>query len=154
MKKQLALALFLLLSFTTFSQIKFEKGYFISNDNSKTECLIKNYDWDKNPSKINYKLNENDLPKEAAIEEIKEFSIDGISKYERFTVDIDMSSQDLNTMNKDRNPEWEKNIVFLKLLVEGNAKLYRYNNDNIPKYLFSVDSLEVKQLICKEYLTN
>ncbi|MEN8187569.1 MAG: outer membrane beta-barrel protein, partial [Bacteroidota bacterium] len=72
-----------------------------------------------------------------------------------FTVDIDMSSQDLNTMNKDRNPEWEKNTVFLKLLVEGNAKLYRYNNENIPyKYLFSVDSLEVKQLIYKEYLTN
>ena len=55
----------LLFLFTTvftlncYSQISFENGYFIDNDNQKINCLIKNLDWENNPTKFKYKLSEN-----------------------------------------------------------------------------------------------
>ena len=67
-----------LLLFTVFNigihaQNSFEQGYFIKNDGSKVECLIKNQDWANNPSKFSYKLNTNSDAQEAQIENIKEF---------------------------------------------------------------------------------
>lgn len=153
MKKQLTLGLFLLLGFTTFSQIKFEKGYFIGNDGKKIDCLIKNYDWENNPIKVIYKLNENDLPKEVTINEIEGFGIDDVSKYERHTVYIDTSSQNLISLDKNVSPTFEEMQLLLKVLIEGNTNLYEFkSNAIIKKFFYSVGSSVVKQLIFREYL--
>ena len=45
MKKLLVVFLIAFNIFNSYSQIKFEKGYFINNYNDKTDCLIKNIDW-------------------------------------------------------------------------------------------------------------
>lgn len=58
MKRNLLLLLALKFSFVVNAQINFEKGYFISNDNEKIECLIKSIDWKNNPTEFKYKLNE------------------------------------------------------------------------------------------------
>lgn len=47
MKKQL-LILTVLLSLITNAQIIFEKGYYITNDDQKIDCFIKNNDWKYN----------------------------------------------------------------------------------------------------------
>ena len=117
MKKQFITTLILLYSLTTLAQIKFEKGYFISNDGTKTECLIKNIDWENNPSRITFKLNENSIPKEITINEIEEFGIDDISKYERHTVSIDVSSQNLISLEKKVSPTFEEMQLLLKVLI-------------------------------------
>ena len=50
MKKQLLFLLTIILSFNCYSQISFEKGYYINNSYQKTNCLIKNIDWKNNPT--------------------------------------------------------------------------------------------------------
>lgn len=55
MKKQL-LILTVLLSLITNAQIIFEKGYYITNDDQKIDCFIKNNDWKYNPSEFDYQL--------------------------------------------------------------------------------------------------
>lgn len=92
MKKKLTFALIFILSFNIYAQIKFEKGYFIDNNNFKTECLIQNLDWLNNPAKINYKLNESSEASEQSINTIKEFSVN-TTKYIRFSLNIDKSSE-------------------------------------------------------------
>ncbi len=39
-----------------FSQIKYERGYFIDNNDKKTQCFILNDEPKDNPTKIKYKL--------------------------------------------------------------------------------------------------
>ena len=53
--------LLILLAFTLqlFSaQIKFEKGYLITNNGERKEILIKNKDWLNNPTEFTYKIAE------------------------------------------------------------------------------------------------
>ena len=54
MKNLLVISFLFYLTFS-YSQITFEKGYFISNDGIKTECFIKNLDWRNNPTEFEYK---------------------------------------------------------------------------------------------------
>ena len=75
MKSKLLLFIIFFISITTNAQIIFEKGYFINNNNQKTECLIKNLDWRKNPTDYKYKLSQNDLAKVATISSVKESSL-------------------------------------------------------------------------------
>ena len=96
MKKQLVFILTTILSLNCYSQISFEKGYFIDNNNQKTNCLIRNIDWKNNPKEFEYKISEQTKKERLTIESVKEFGIDNVSKYIRFDVDIDRSSNYLN----------------------------------------------------------
>lgn len=53
MKKLLFVVILCSYSFT-FSQIRFEKGYLINNQDVKSEVLIKNEDWTLNPTEFFY----------------------------------------------------------------------------------------------------
>ncbi|WP_397364543.1 hypothetical protein [Olleya sp. R77988] len=117
MKKQLLFLLTIILSFNCYSQITFEKGYFIDDSNQKTNCLIKNIDWQDNPTEFEYKLSENSKSKKANIKSIKEFGIDNISKYVRSIVNIDRSSEMLDDLTNDRNPEFKEEELFLKVFI-------------------------------------
>ncbi len=153
MKKQIIFWLFLLLSFTTFSQIKYEKGYFIKNNGEKINCFIKHLDWKNNPSKFSYKINENEPPKIITINEVKQFVIQNIVKYERQIVKIDVSSQNLQTLPYERAPEWKEKTIFLKLLVDGNYDLFVYRGRYIKdKYFFRNQNSEAEQLVYKIFL--
>lgn len=134
-----------------FSQISFEKGYYIDNSNQKTYCLIKNIDWKNNPTEFEYKLSENSEFKKKTIQSIKEFGIDNITKYIRDTVDIDRSSESFNQMSYDRNPVFEEETLFLKVLVEGKANLYLFEDGNLRRYFFNKESSAIKQLVFKSY---
>ncbi len=113
--KKLLLALFtLILSVNSSAQINFEKGYFINNSGDKTECLIKNIDWKNNPTEFLYKLLENDTPKTATIEMVKEFGINNISKYSRANVNIDRSSEMADKLSTNKSPVFNEEQLFLK----------------------------------------
>ena len=88
-------SLLTILSFSCFAQIQFEDGYFISNDGKKTDCLIKNIDWKNNPNEFLYKVSKDAAIKTATISDVAEFGIVNISKYQRFDVDVDQSSENL-----------------------------------------------------------
>lgn len=149
--KNLLLILFItFLSSNSFSQIKFEKGYFIDNSDKKTECLIENIDWVNNPSKFNFKLNESSLISEKDMNTVKEFGVLNL-KYKRFVVDIDRSSEQTSKLSNVRGPIFNNEVVFLKLLVEGNANLYFYHDVSLNRYFYSISNGEVSQLVFKTY---
>lgn len=144
--------LFSFVSFPIFAQINFETGYFINNNNVKTDCLIRNIGWQKNPTEIEYKLNENDETQKVTIFEIKEFNVADGYKYKRFKVNIDRSSSDINNLSKEKNLIWKEETLLLKILVDGEINLYQYEDINLVRYFISSGNHETaEQLVYKEY---
>ena len=153
MKKQFLFILITILSFNGYSQISFEKGYYIDNTNQKTNCLIKNVDWKNNPTEFEYKLSENSESKKTTIKSIKEFGIDNITKYIRSTVNIDRSSENTNNLSNHKNPIFQREELFLKVLIEGKANLYQYTDSNLKRYFYNKENSNIEQLIFKSYKT-
>jgi len=141
--------LLIIFSNNLFSQVTFEKGYFIDNENNKTACLIKNYDWKNSPSEIEFKLNESNKAKVADISDIKEFYV-GNNKYVRSTVYIDKTSTSQSQLGKESEPVFEKSTLFLHIIIEGKANLYESAKYN--RYFYNIDDQPVSQLIYKQYL--
>ncbi len=154
MKTRFIFLLFTLLTFSSFGQVTFEKGYFINNENQRIECLIKNYDSYLNPKEFEYKLNEIALPEKGNLMNVKEFGIIGSSRFVRADVKIDVSSWEMDKLSKVRDPEWSERRLFLKVLVEGKATLYLYNGDELYRFFYSVGDTTIRQLIYKEYSTD
>lgn len=153
MKKHLLFLLTTIVSLNCYSQISFEKGYFIDNDNQKVNCLIKNIDWRNNPTEFEYKLSENGESKKTSIKSIKEFGINNVSKYVRSTVKIDRSSDNVNYLSHLKNPIFKEEELFLKVLVEGKASLYQYIDKNLIRYFYNKEGSDIEQLIFKRYKT-
>ncbi len=153
-KKNLITLLLIFLLINSYSQIIFEKGYIIQNTGNKKKCLIKNIDWKNNPTEIEYKISDTDKVKVAKLNDILEFGIDNYSKYIKSTVDIDTSSENLDRLSKNRNPNFEKKTIFLKVLIEGKSSLYKYKDNSLIKYFFKIGKQPIKQLIYKSYLTS
>ncbi|WP_282125334.1 hypothetical protein [Marinifilum flexuosum] len=150
MKKIILTYVFLIFCLPVFSQVNYEKGYIIDNQDNKTNCLIKNLDWRNNPDKIRYILNEGGPECVVGIEEIKEFAVDGKLKFIRETVELDISSNNLQELSTNSNPVWSEEELMLKVIVEGKATLYRYENGNHERFFYKTNG-EIKQLVYKRY---
>jgi len=152
MKKQF-FAFFFLFHFFSQAQISFEKGYFISNNNEKTDCFIKNIDWKSNPTEFEFKLSlEESNAKTATLSTVKEFGINDYSKYKRYTVQIEKSSDDMGNISKSKTPVWLNETLFLKILIEGDATLFSYNSGNLFKYFFETKNSPIEQLVRIKYV--
>lgn len=90
--------------------------------------------------------------KKLTIEKVKEFGIYNEVKFLRATVNIDNSSEITKLLSYNRNPEYVEKQYFLRVLVEGKAKLYLVQDKNITKYFFSTDENNIEQLVFKTYL--
>lgn len=154
MNKLYTLILLLCISYSTHAQIVFEKGYFITNSNNKTECLIKNLDWRNNPTSIKYKSSEEAEVQSIGIESIQEFGINEVLKYKRATVSIDRSSEVMNKMSTNRKPDFNQEQLLLKVLVEGKATLYSYTDASLERFFYQLDNGDIEQLIFKSYYYN
>jgi hypothetical protein len=135
------------------SQISYVKGYYINDSNQKIDCLIRNIDWKNNPKEFEYKISEQTKKETLTIESVKEFGIDNVSKYIRFDVDIDRSSNYLNLLNNDKGPKFKNEKLFLKVLIEGEASLFKYKDNSVTRYFYQTSLLGVNQLIFKQYKT-
>ncbi|MEM6516607.1 MAG: outer membrane beta-barrel protein [Bacteroidota bacterium] len=153
MKKTIFFLLIGILSLNAYSQIVYESGYLINNKNQKIECLIKNVDWRNNPRSFEYKLSENGKSEIGDLKSVKEFGIPNSLKYVKKTIEIDVSSEKVNELGEDRNPDFQNMQLFLKVLVEGQFTLYEYMGDNLKRYFYSKDEAHLEQLIFKSYKT-
>ncbi|KAF2341552.1 outer membrane beta-barrel protein [Flavobacterium tistrianum] len=155
MKKQiLFIALTLFLTIKNYSQITFEKGYIISENNQKTECLIENVDWKNTPTNFRYRLSNDSPIIDADIKTVKGFGISGQNKFIRSTVNIDRSTKNLQNMNKDKNPVFRQENLFLQVLMEGNASLYLFDDGTVRRFFYKMNDSEIKQLVYKTYFAN
>ncbi|SHH62735.1 hypothetical protein SAMN04488109_4714 [Chryseolinea serpens] len=134
-----------------FSQIEYEKGYFINNDGVRTDCLIKNSDWFGSPDKIRYKNSESSDPVSLSVSEIKELGV-GNARFIRTTLMAELATRDIRKISVNKNPEWKEQTLFLRVLVEGKANLYHHRTKGFDYFFFSIDNGDIKQLVYKLYL--
>lgn len=154
MTRKLLTALFTILSIAGYAQIKYDSAYFVTNDGKRINCLIKNTDWFFNPTEFFYKQGENGPIEKATIAEVREFGVLNFSRYERFEVDVDTSTDQTDHINTNSRPEYKRETIFLKVLVQGKATLYEYRAQNMIRYYFKTDSINLRPLIHKIYLTS
>lgn len=133
-----------------FSQNAFEPGYVIDHDGSRQECLIRNPDWGKSPNVIRYKRNENAEVITAGPAELAEFGV-GQFRFITSRVRIDQSSDDIRTLSDTRRPDFREQMVFLKVLVDGEASLYLYDDDARRRFYYSANGKVTEPLIYKRY---
>ncbi len=148
------LLLSVVLNLETSGQIVFESGYFINDSSKRIDCLIRNLDWKNNPAKFEYELPQTTGVQIAFIENVKEFAVHGVNKYIRSTVNIDRSSNEISRLNTERNPVFNKEQLFLKVLIEGKASLFLYEDGNLTRYFYSLNDSEIKQLVYKRHLVD
>ena len=149
--KKITLFFALLFSILAFSQINFEKAYFIDNADNRTDCLIKNVAWRSNPSSFEYKTDESSAIKTAMIKDVKSFEIINQVKYLRSTVQIDKSSNDLDHLSTLEAPVYVEEQLFLKELVHGKASLYKFQNGNLVRFFYQMGDGAIDQLVYKMY---
>lgn len=153
MKKPLLITILFLFFFTfSYAQISFEKGYYILNDGSRIECFIRNIDWKNNPTDFKYKtqLSDNDFKTET-IANVQEFGIDNETTFKKFKIKIDRTSDEPNKLLADRNPVFKEEVIFLKVLVKGDATLYSYTDQNLNRYFYETKTIPVEQLVYTKY---
>ena len=147
------LVLVIFISSHSFSQIIFENGYFINNSNEKVYCLIKNIDWNENPTEFEYMLSQNTNVIKESIENVKGFGVNGVSKHIRAIVKIDDSSDNLFNMTSDKNPNFKEKTIFLKVVIDGNVSLYQYKKEDLTRFFYSLNGTDINQLVYKRYLS-
>lgn len=143
----------LIFSVTSYSQIRFESGYFIDNSGARINCLILNRDWIYNPNFFEYKLSTNAPRLQKGADEVQEFGIDQEVKYISARVKIDRSTDNLddNEISRSFEPEWKEEQLFLKVIVEGEATLYSYQEAGFSRFFFRKAASPIEQLIYKRY---
>ena len=154
MKKTLLQVFIFIMSINSYSQISYKKGYIINNHNIKTECLIKDNDPKNTPLVFNYRLNENTPILKGDIKLIKEFGIPSKYKYQRFTVNIDESSEDIDDLSYERAPQFAKKTLFLKVLIEGKGNLYLHSSNLKLRLFYKKETSNIEQLIFKSFFLN
>lgn len=143
--------------FTTFSfsQITFEKSYILFDSGARVDCYIQDLQWLNTPKEFKYKMSlDSDQIMTAKIDNVKEFGIKDHTKYVKHTVDYDISSNDRKNLSHSPEPEFVTRTLFLKQLVEGKANLFEYQDNRKRKFFYSIDNIEIKELILKEYLSS
>ena len=140
-----------LIGYSSYAQINYENGYFINNNGNRSSVLIMNVDWRNNPSVINYKTSPNAKEQTISVKDIQEFGIGENLQYKRFTMDVDQSSDNINSLSLDRNPEFEEQTLLLKVLLEGEASLFQYTDQVKNRFFYSLNGSPVQQLVYKQY---
>ena len=138
----------------SFGQVNFEKGYFIGNDNRRVECLIKNTDWDHNPTDFRYKFAETDESQRGDLSSAREFGILNVVKFIRADVKIDRSTRGFSNYSDVKEPVWSDEQLFLRVILEGKASLYCYVKADLRFYFYSVNDTAISQLVYKDYKLN
>ncbi len=151
--KALGLSAILVLTFQmALAQIVFEPGYFIGNDGQRTQCEIRNVDWDSNPATIQYRV-AGGATQEGTIGTVAEFGITRGATFRRFTVGIDRSTDVTQSLTKDRNPSFKNETLFLRQLSSGKATLYEYVDKGLKRFFYTMDGQSVpRQLVYKRYM--
>lgn len=153
MKLKLLFALLFVCALSS-AQIRFTKGYFITNSGDKNEVLIRDLDWIANPDSFQFKLSEADEVKTATIKDVQEFHTSSGDRYVRADVQIDRSSQRLSDLTYKPEPDYKRETVFLKELVAGKARLFKYSDGGINRYFYQMNDGEITVLIYKPYLVS
>jgi len=150
---RIIMLLFLIFSLMCQSQNSFNQGYFIDNSGNRVECLIKDVDWKNNPTKFLYKLDNSSKTQTATIIAVEEFAVNE-AKFIRAIVDIDRSYSHMSNATENSKPTFTNEKLFLKVIEEGAANLYYYEEGNLKRFFYSEGDGTIEQLVFKSYFVD
>jgi hypothetical protein len=150
MRSTTALLVLLFIAIQSFGQTQFKKGYLINTDNQRIECFIKDIEWTVNPEEFVYKLDISGKANTGNLTSVKEFGIYNNCKYVNCNVRIDRSTRPVPGVKDDMAPVWNHESLFLNVVLEGKAKLYRYTDKKLERFFFSFKDDDIIPLIYKE----
>lgn len=142
---------FYIISFTTFAQSGFKEGYIVNNRQERTDCLIRNIGNEESANNYEYRLKESKEIEKITLSKIEEFGIDNELKCIRAIIIIDVSRNNIQSL-QDTIPDWEEGHAFLNTLVEGElASLYSYYNEGETLFFFNLGGSAIEPLVHKRY---
>lgn len=156
MKNLLLLLSTMLLSSALFAQKDYESGYYISNDGVKSEGYIKTSNFrmanDESFNGLDFKKSLDQDAIKIDKSAVSEFGVDQKIKIQKRKALIDDVSF-FKDYSYEKSFSLQEKVVFLNVLVEGNATLYSYDGGQGIKYLWKkVDQDDiVKQFLYKKY---
>jgi len=152
MRLQLLLFFLIVCCNINIAQAKFLPGTIYTNDRDKIDCLIK-YDKNaSNPGFLRYKLNGENKLRIIQKNAIKQFEITDVAKFQAYEVLIDRSSDATNSLSTSNEPTFSKELLLLKVVVDGSTKLYSYKQGNFRRFFYKKNKEEIQQLIYRSYL--
>jgi hypothetical protein len=147
--------LFVAMLFATsfiYSQISYEKGYYLDQLGKRHEGFIKNLDWRDNPTSILFSNTENGNSRTIELHQMSSFGISNDSRFRRATVQIDRSSKNLNELKFSASPEFQTATVMLKELIKGELTLYKFSEGQVVRYFYGQQSKDsIIPLVHKKY---
>jgi len=147
---RLLFTVFTLITFNCLAQINFEEGYYLPETGDTVTCFIKNKGWKNNPSEFQYRLTKEGETLTTDINSVKEFYVSGI-KYERYTIEIDLFSQENHFVSSKWAPDFQTKTLFLRALITGKVSLYGYEDGKLRRFFYKKQGEKPKQLVFKEY---
>ncbi|MXN91816.1 hypothetical protein GR160_11320 [Flavobacterium sp. Sd200] len=131
-----------------------QQGYYIDASGQKTEGYF-SYGNFAEPSTLKFGNSPEGNFEDFKYNDIMEYGVDGDFKYQKVTVDLEISTIKANEVSKVRNPEWASKTIFVNVLLEGDASLYSYYSPGGKLFFYKVDSKNVPltQLVYKKYYT-
>ncbi len=142
----------------TFSELKaqFVPGYIVTLKGDTVEVVFSDKVLNKHFKEIKCKKNLLSLAEETySATAIKGFYLSQSNEYfYSKTIVIDKKSIELTQLESDPKPKNVTETVFVKLLVQGEANLYSYQDENAKKhFLFSKKNTPIQELIYLKYFT-
>lgn len=153
MKKLMLLCGLMIWQLTIMAQTFYQPGYYITEEGTLIEGLIRNQDWRNNPDQFRFKSSDSSPVQSLTIEQVIEMGTGGI-KFRRFTTNIDRASDQVDDLDRFQNPEFKEETLLLKVIIEGPATLYQYVHGNLKRYFFLVEGQQIQQLVYKRFINS
>ena len=142
----------LLLASVLSAQSAYRPGYLLQADGSRTGVEILDRDWVDNPRSFQYRLPGEKRAVTAGPEDAAGFGLDDNSqRYERFTVEVDLSDARPGLLSLSTRPEYSSQTVFLSLLVSGAADLYAYEQGELRRFYYRLGDDVPTPLVSRAY---
>lgn len=156
MKNKWLIIVFILITTLGFAQKDYQKGYYVESDGVRTEGYLEIIDFSgvNSSEKLYFRKEINGQTITIKTDKIVEFGLGEDLKFQKFTFEMDDVS-----FYKDFTSDKELTVksvnYFLNVLVDGEASLYSYEEDNGPKYFYGFKSKPnvVQQLVYKKYIS-
>ena len=135
----------------------FENGYFVSSSGKRTEAgihIVSLEDLNAKDAMLSYRIGNGETER-VSVASLIEVGVGQDIKMMKFEVDLDDSDY-LTKPLTGKYPEYKAVTVFLNVLLESGASLYKYQSPNGDKFFYSLAGKGNKpeQLIYKKYVVS
>ncbi len=154
--RPVVLTLFVLAAVFAFGQKNYVTGKIKRNSGVEETGQIDYKNWDKNPTKINFKTASGEVV-ELSLGETDGFEVtrsDNFTEsYKKAIVEVDKSPHTMEELEYNPSPSFELDTVFLMELFRGDVNLFYLKDERGKIHFFysTVNSLGTKELVQKRY---